>query len=147
MDFGDGGKFYDEMFNTIVRYVKAEFPDMLHFLTLEHDISKVLEEIELEQAQLRPTDKDMEPSADRLEELKISSLSVEHNTEENPEAALTTPLAPETMNTVQPSSSNAHFDNSMKLRMESALQVRSDSEVSQPKKPSKRARLKAWFKG
>lgn len=132
------------MFNTIVRYVKTEFPDELHYMTLEHDISKVLEEIELEQAQLRPTNNDvLEPAADRSEELEILQ-SVQHNAEEEPEGPSTTPLTLDTMNTVP--SPNANPGDIVNLRKESSLQGYSESEVSQPKKLSKRARLKAWFK-
>lgn len=134
------------MFNTIVRYVKTEFPDELHYMTLEHDISKVLEEIELEQAQLRPTNNDvLEPAADRSEELETLQ-SVQHNAEEEPEGPSTTPLTLDTMNTVQPPSPNANPGDIVNLRKESSLQGYSESEVSQPKKLSKRARLKAWFK-
>ncbi len=43
-DLGDGGKAYSGLLNTIVRYVKREFPENIQFIEEEHDVSLVLGE-------------------------------------------------------------------------------------------------------
>ena len=104
-------------------------------MTLEHDISKVLEEIELEQAQLRP------------EKLKTLLQSVQRHSEDT-EKISTRPLTPDAIDTVRsPPSSNINDSNTGIVKTPSrSLKVRSSSDVSQPQKLSKRARLKAWLK-
>ena len=43
-DLGDDGKVYNSLLNTIVRYVRQEFPENIQFIEEEHDISLVLGE-------------------------------------------------------------------------------------------------------
>ena len=43
-DLGDGGKVYNSLLNTIVRYVRQEFPENIQFIEEEHDVSLVLGE-------------------------------------------------------------------------------------------------------
>jgi len=145
MDFGDGGKVYDEMFDTFVRYVKKEFPSMLHYMTLSHDISQVLERIDLEEIQSRVTDTGLGHGAEDSGEPKSSSTPSQHNAAEGPGPTSTTPLVLDTVGTVQPSS-KANFDNIIKFRTEPSLQEPSHLEDWQSKKLSRRAKLKAWFK-
>ena len=43
-ELGDGRKAYNGLLNTIVRYVKQEFPENIQFIEEEHDVSLVLGE-------------------------------------------------------------------------------------------------------
>ncbi len=107
-------------------------------MTLEHDISKVLEEIEVEQAQLQP------------ERPKTYLQLVQHHSEntEKISSSLTRPLTPDITDIVRSARSlNVNDSNTGIVQAPSrSLQVRSNSDVSQPQKLSKRARLKAWLK-
>ena len=43
-ELGDGRKAYNSLLNTIVRYMKQEFPENIQFIEEEHDVSLVLGE-------------------------------------------------------------------------------------------------------
>ncbi|KJA20951.1 hypothetical protein HYPSUDRAFT_42550 [Hypholoma sublateritium FD-334 SS-4] len=49
MDLRDGGKLYSSLLNTIVRYVRKEFPMKLEYLEEKHDVSGILAQLAAEE--------------------------------------------------------------------------------------------------